>query len=162
MVRRPRLSFANLWNSPMSPLFLFITLLLGACAAYTPWRSRSVVTFAAIVPSVLACLIAVGLALPSLLSGESWVTDWWYIDSFSGLLLVLIALLSVAAVIVSTGYLQHEQEERIVGLRQVRFYYASLHLFTLGMMATVISNNIMVLWLALESTTPSPALLLAF
>lgn len=136
----------------MSPLFLFIALPFSACAAYIPWRRSTTVHSVAIVASVFTALLALNLGWRPLFFGVPLITDWWYIDAFSGVLLMLIALLTLAAMIVSTGYLR----------QNIRFYYASLHLFSLGMMTTVVANNIMLLWLALESTTLSTTLLVAF
>ncbi|MDO8648854.1 MAG: proton-conducting transporter membrane subunit [Candidatus Peregrinibacteria bacterium] len=146
----------------MSPLPLIITLLLGACAAYVPWRSRSAVHSTAIAVAVVAVLLSTSLGWHAVLTGTPRITEWWFIDAFSGLLTILISLLSLAAVIVSSGYLRTEEREHIVHLQQMRFYYASLHLFALGMLMTVLSNNIIILWLALESTTLSTTLLVAF
>ncbi|TSC79925.1 MAG: hypothetical protein G01um101425_402 [Candidatus Peregrinibacteria bacterium Gr01-1014_25] len=146
----------------MTPSLLFITTLLGACAAYAPWRSRLAIQSSAILASLLTASVALVLGLRPILSGTTWSTEWWLIDPFSGLLLALIALLSVSATIVSTGYLRHEQEVHIIDLQHIRFYYMSLHLFVLGMMATVMANHVLVLWLALESTTLSTTLLVAF
>ena len=146
----------------MTPLLLFIVLPLSACAVYLPWRNCTMVHSTAILSSILTFFIALNLGFGPIFSGTSRITQWWHIDAFSGFLLILIALLSFAAIIVSTGYLQQEEKEEHLMNRHIRFYYASLHLFVLGMMTTVIANNMMMLWLALESTTLSTTLLVAF
>lgn len=146
----------------MTPLLLFITTLLGIAAAWAPWRSTKGLHASAVLASLLTACTATALGLPPLIGKEQLIGAWWLIDPFSGLMLVLIALLSFAATCVSTTYLRHEHREHVVRLPRMCFYYASLHLFAFGMMMTVLSNNIMVLWLALESTTLSTTLLVAF
>ena len=55
----------------MSPLLLFLTLLLGACAAYAPWRSRSANHVAAILTAVLTMVVAMNIGFPPLLTNTS-------------------------------------------------------------------------------------------
>ncbi|MFA6183537.1 MAG: proton-conducting transporter membrane subunit [Parcubacteria group bacterium] len=81
------------------------------------------------------------------------ITHWWMMDSFSALIVFLIAFVYVATVIVSVRYIGHEYDKKIITLHQYKLYFALLQLFVLCMLITVTTNNSLILWLALEGTT---------
>jgi hydrogenase-4 component F len=84
---------------------------------------------------------------------EKQVSHWWMSDSFSALLVFLVAFVSLMAVIVSARYIGHEYKEKIINLHQYKLYFSLLQMFVLCMIVTLTTNNSLVLWLALEGTT---------
>lgn len=146
----------------MLPIVLIGTLLLGALTALLPLTERRVrdlnVVFA-IVTSVLAVLIA----WPGFTqSGVFGPADLWYRDSLSSLLTVLIAIISLSSSVVSHRYLAHEFKENITSLTDIRQYYAMTPVFVASMYAATLTNNIGLMWVAIEATTLSTTLLVAF
>ncbi|MFA5986918.1 MAG: proton-conducting transporter membrane subunit [Parcubacteria group bacterium] len=79
--------------------------------------------------------------------------SWWTVDGFSGLMVVLIACVYMAAVVISIRYIGHEAEERIISFYQYKLYFTLFPLFAVCMAITVLTNNSLLLWLALEGTT---------
>lgn len=84
---------------------------------------------------------------------EKEISHWWLIDSFSALLIFLVAFVYVAATIISTRYIGHEYKEKIITLHQYKLYFALFQMFVLCMILTLMTNNSLLLWLALEGTT---------
>lgn len=100
--------------------------------------------------------------LPHLFNSESYLNSWWFLDSFSAIMALLATFVYAAAITVSFRYVKHEYEERLITVSDVRLYFVLFHLFVLCMLVTVLSNNVLLLWIALEGTTLSSAFLVGF
>jgi hydrogenase-4 component F len=86
----------------------------------------------------------------------------WYADPFAGLLVLVISFVQWTATMTSIVYLREERKEKIITLRQMRWYHALVQLFVLSMFVTVIADNLGLMWIALEATTLTTAFLVAF
>lgn len=104
-----------------------------------------VVSFGALFSSIYI------LFLPNL------TTDFFYIDGLSKIFLVMTSAVYVAAVIFSIYYIEHIQNK----LFQSHFYFFLLNTFVLTMLFTVILNNLGLVWVAVEATTVTSALLIS-
>lgn len=144
-----------------------VSILLGlsALAVAAPYLLRSPrAVFAAAAAFGTALLgLSAYIALPvivgkAVLSGGGL----WYVDPFAGVLLLLIAFLQWSAVLVSIEYLTRELREKAVDRARLRRYFALLFAFVLSMMLSVVSNNLGFMWVALEGTTLTTTLLVAF
>ncbi len=85
--------------------------------------------------------------------------ETFYCDSLSAYILMIIALLSAAASIYSIEYMAAELKAGAITPRGLRYYYFLLNLFIFTMMLVPISNNLALLWIAIEATTLVSALL---
>lgn len=84
---------------------------------------------------------------------EKQISHWWMLDGFSALIIFLVAFVYIATTIVSVRYIGHEYKEKIIGIRQYKLYFGLFQMFVLCMVLTLITNNSLVLWLAIEGTT---------
>jgi len=84
---------------------------------------------------------------------DKQLSAWWQMDSFSALMAILIASIYIFSLIISIRYIGHEYEEKIITLFQYKLYFALFQIFSLCMVLTVLTNNSLLLWLALEGTT---------
>lgn len=84
---------------------------------------------------------------------EEQLGHWWVIDSFSALLVILISFIYIVSLIVATRYIGHEHEEKIINLHQYKLFFTLFQLFAACMIVTVLANNSLLLWLAIEGTT---------
>lgn len=91
----------------------------------------------------------------SLSAGQQWL----YIDSLGAIFLGLIGVVGFLAGIYSIGYMQTELKEGHLDLRTYARYHGFFHLFFFTMLLAVMSNNIIVMWIAIEATTLSSAFL---
>lgn len=89
----------------------------------------------------------------------AWATGWLALDAFSAFMLTLVALIYMAAMLVSYRYVGHEYHEGIINLAQVRTYFCLIALFAFSMVMVLLANNTILLWIALEGTTLSSTFL---
>jgi hydrogenase-4 component F len=87
-----------------------------------------------------------------------------FVDALSAIMLATIATLGLAAAVISVRYLRHDLAAGHVpdGRTGVRWYFLGLHAFLGTMIATVIVNNLGLLWVGIEATTLASALLVGF
>jgi hydrogenase-4 component F len=143
----------------MNFIIVLAVFLLASAAAAIMTNEKAVRTV-----SVIAAFVGGGavfaLALPVLFGfSVSWSNQLLLVDRFSALMAALVAFVYVAATMVSARYIGHEHHEGIVTANDVRLYFSLLHLFVLSMVVTVLTNNTLLLWLALEGTTLSSTFL---
>ena len=134
-------------NIHLLPLLCSFT---GALLCLLPVRSFDKII------SVIASLAAFGSVI-FLLTKENIVTDTYYIDGLSKLLLLTIALLYLATVLYSLAYLKHILNP----LFKNKLYYFLLNLFATSMFFSVSMDNIGLIWVGIEATTVTSALLVA-
>ncbi len=107
----------------------------------------------------ISVIVAFGALFSSIyiLYLPNFTTDFFYIDGLSKIFLVMTSTVYVAAVIFSIYYIEHIQNK----LFQSHFYFFLLNTFVLTMLFTVILNNLGVVWVAVEATTVTSALLIS-
>lgn len=145
---------------------MYTTLL--ACAvvvsALLPFFGRSVrtTTLLSFVGSSLVFALGLVVGLHALVSSPTVTGGLWYLDPFAGLLVLLVTFVQWTASIASISYLSEEGREGIVTLTQARHYGALASLFVLSMLVGIMSDNLGLMWVAIEATTLTTALLVAF
>ena len=80
-----------------------------------------------------------------------------YVDGFSKLMQLMISGVYVLTVIFSIYYLEHIKNK----LFQTNLYFLLLNLFVVSMFFTVMVDNVGLLWVGVEATTVTSALLIA-
>ncbi len=141
---------------------LICLLIVAAACGYLPVsirRQADIACLFALLSSVMAVYIAWPGFSQSRVFGPASV---WYLDGLSALIMVLIAIISLSTMLVSRRYLALRYADRIISLTDIRHYYSTAWLFIATMYVAVLANNLGVLWLALEISTLTIALLTAF
>jgi len=82
-----------------------------------------------------------------------------YADAISAFMVFLITLIGLAVSIYSVGYMGRELDSEIISIKQLRMYYTLLHAFIFTMLLVVVSDNLGVMWIAIEATTLASAFL---
>lgn len=85
-----------------------------------------------------------------------------YLDAFGALLVVVIAVVGWGAAAYSVGYLQHDVAAGRLKSDQPRWFYVWYHLFVMAMLAVVTTDNLGLMWVAIEATTVFSAVLVGF
>jgi len=85
-----------------------------------------------------------------------------YVDALSGLLLAVVALVGWLGAAYAIGYTQHDVAARRITAGQVRWFYIWYHLFVLTMLAVLVTDNLGLMWAAIEATTLASAILVGF
>ncbi len=141
-------------------LLLLIPLLampVLALVGHKPWAGRfnNWVNAATFAISVILALIV--LRAGTLISDD----HWWLVDSFSVYLIALTALVGLTTGIFSGPYMEHEREIGRLTHRRLRLYYAMYQGFMLAMYLILVTNNMGILWVAMEGATLATVLLVS-
>ncbi len=101
--------------------------------------------------------------------GGSVLTSWsneLRVDALSALLIAVVAVIGLVAVVYSANYLEHEGVLDRIGVgqteRRIPIFYALVIWFLGTMSWAVVTNNIVMLYVAVEATTLTSGLLVAF
>jgi len=148
---------------------LLVPLLATAVMAVT--RSVRRMELVHLLSAAGSFLAAFWLAADVLKAGPvSWGDGFLYADSLSALVAVLTAFVYLASAPYAIGYFRRDQEPRDAGegddgrtsAAELRKYYVLTPLFAFSMFLVVVSNNLGVMWVAVESTTLASVFLVAF
>jgi hydrogenase-4 component F len=87
--------------------------------------------------------------------------DFFFIDAFSVYLTVLTSFVSVTTAIFSRRYMNREMSDGTLSHRRIRFYHSMFQLFIFAMLLCLLTNNVGILWIAMELATLSTVLLVS-
>ncbi len=117
------------------------------------------------VAGALACSVLVGIAAV----GGTALTSFGrqiYADSLSAILVVLVSFIGLLATIYSVRYMRHQVQEgglpHTTTEGRLTAFYGWLMLFVATMLWACLSNNIIMLYVAVEASTIASGLLVAF
>lgn len=85
-----------------------------------------------------------------------------YIDALSAFIISIVAIIGLLAALYSVGYINHEIKEGEVPKEHLSRYYFGFYIFIFTMLLVVTSNNLGIMWVAVEGTTLASALLVGF
>jgi hydrogenase-4 component F len=84
-----------------------------------------------------------------------------FVDPFNVFLVALTAFVAFTTALFSRPYMRTEQEHKRVDSARLRLYHSMYQLFTFTMLLTLLSNNVGMLWVAMEGATLSTVLLVS-
>ncbi|HEX3030134.1 MAG TPA: hydrogenase 4 subunit F [Clostridia bacterium] len=90
------------------------------------------------------------------------LNNLFYIDSFSGLMLITITFVLLLISVFSIGYMNEELRRKHTSIRKLKLYYTLLHTFILIMIFAITTQNMGVMWIAIEAITLAAAFLVGF
>ncbi len=115
-----------------------------------------------IVGSAFTCASGIGLAIQVYIQGPMLAgKNFFFVDAFNVYLAVLTAFVSMTTAVFSRKYMRRELEHGHVGHFRMRFYHAMFQLFIFAMLLCLLTNNVGVLWIAMELATLSTVLLVS-
>ncbi|WP_200550199.1 hydrogenase 4 subunit F [Kosakonia sp. LAM2021] len=122
--------------------------------------ARTLVTVVHTLGISLLLVIALWTIAEAVREGEIFAASrWLHIDSLSGLFLSLLGVIGFITGLYSIGYMRHEVDHGEISVPTLCYYYGFFHLFLFTMLLVVTSNNLIVMWAAIEATTLSSAFL---
>jgi hydrogenase-4 component F len=86
----------------------------------------------------------------------------FYLDQLSAYMLMLLAFVAFMVALYSIGYMGTEFEEKRFGIGRLRAFYTLLQALVFTMVLVVVSNNLGIMWIAIEGTTLASAFLVGF
>lgn len=84
----------------------------------------------------------------------------FYMDGLSAFIMGIVIFLGTASAIYSIHYIDHEFQVGLIDKNGIRRYYALFHLFIFTMLLVTVSNNLVLMWIAIEATTIVSAILI--
>ncbi|MEO7326260.1 MAG: hydrogenase 4 subunit F [Dokdonella sp.] len=111
----------------------------------------------------LATLIAAGaLVLRVIVEGSMTMAhEQFFIDPFNVFLIALTALVGFTTAVFSRPYMRIEEEHGRLNARRLRLYHSMYQLFMAAMLVALSTNNMGLLWVAMEAATLSTVLLVS-
>jgi hydrogenase-4 component F len=87
--------------------------------------------------------------------------EQFFVDPFNVFLVALTALVAFTTALFSRPYMRIEQEHGRITAARLRLYHAAYQLFTFTMLLSLLTNNVGILWVAMEGATLSTVLLVS-
>ena len=141
-------------------LVLGIPLLGGlvlALAGHKPWAPEinSAMSFATLCAAAL-------LTMKVVADGPMVALDeQFFVDQFNVFLVALTAFVGFTTALFSRPYMRIEEHHGRVNSARLRLYHSMYQLFSFTMVLCLLSNNVGILWVALEGATLSTVLLVS-
>lgn len=115
-----------------------------------------------IAASAITLVAALGLAYQVLQQGSFTAHGQaFFLDAYNVFLVSLTAFVATTTAIFSGPYMMHEQQIGRVTSNRLRLYHSMFQLFVFGMYLALTTNNLGVLWIALELATLATVLLVS-
>jgi len=135
---------------------LFGALLFGLIGH---WRSAKNINIAINGATFVAALL---LALEVFENGPILSTGkFFFVDAFNVYLILLNAFVGLTTSIFSGPYMTHEREIGRVGDKRMRLYHSMFQGFLFTMLVALSTNNLGILWVAIEAATLTTVLLVS-
>jgi hydrogenase-4 component F len=143
-----------LWLAPLVPLLVGASMLL--------LRDRRLLAALDVGGSLAVLGLVVAIARKVSATGPVGAFGTFRADEVAVLFLLLIGLLAVAVSVATVGWMRQEIARGHMRAERLRYYYALVHGFIATMLVTVLADNLGILWIAMEGTTITSALLVGF
>jgi hydrogenase-4 component F len=131
--------------------------LLLAAIGERAWSSRANVAV-----SLLTWLASIALTVRVITDGPILVAGkLFFVDSFNVFLVALTAFVGFTTAIFSRPYMQIEQNHGRLTPARLRLYHSMFQVFNFTMLLALLTNNMGILWVALEAATLATVLLVS-
>ena len=147
-------SSSLLWLTPLLSFTVGLAMLL--------LRSRRLLAVLDVAGSLAVLGLTLEIARQVVQGGPLGALGVFRADQVAVLFLVLIGLLAVAVSVATVGWMRQEIARGQMHAERLRYYYALVHGFLATMLVTVLADNLGILWIAMEGTTITSALLVGF
>lgn len=154
--------FANPFSSVES--VLVVSLLLTPVVSgllITLLKRKRIIETTTIISSSLILIQGLFL-LPHILEKKtiSIFDGTFYLDSLSAIMIITISLVGFLASLYSVNYMGRQYDKLIVDGKKLVRYYQGFNMFLFTMLLVPVSNNLGIMWIAIEATTLVSVLLI--
>jgi hydrogenase-4 component F len=147
------LGAALVWILPLVPTAVGVAMLA--------LRDRRLLAALDVIGSAAVLVLGVALARDVHAAGPQ-AAGPLRADALAVPFLLLVGLLALCTSIYTVGWMRRELELGSMQLHSLRTYYALVQAFIATMLVTVLADNLGVLWIAMEGTTITSAILVGF
>lgn len=132
-------------------LVLLLSIPAAASALVSLARKRAVMEAIHVAAAIGALLVAAVVATSTRANVAIGLSGFLRADALSGFMVMIITLIGAVSGIYAVGYMRLEFDED--HLARVRVFYALFQLFVVTMLLAVTTDNLGVMWVAIEGTT---------
>jgi hydrogenase-4 component F len=126
------------------------------------WGHRPFAAGVNAVTSLLTFLASAALTVRVVSLGPLTVMhELFFVDAFNVFLVALTAFVGFTTAIFSRVYMRIEQDRGKLSAGQLRLYHSMYQLFTFTMLLALLTNNVGILWVAMEAATLATVLLVS-
>lgn len=144
------------------PLLLLVLPLITALVCLLP-MSRKILWAVNILGSTATAVCALLIARVVFTQGViQEYRNFIFIDSLGAFIISIIALVGLVSALYSMGYNSYDLREGEIKEGRLKWYYFWVYIFIFTMLAVVVSNNLGIMWVAIEGTTLASALLVGY
>lgn len=136
---------------------LAVAALIGLCPRNLPAACFEFAHLASITFVLVLSLMIVGQVMNG--SDLTAFGDWFVIDSLGAVFLLVIGVVGFLTGLYSISYLRHDVAHGALDAGKLKIYYGFFSLFLFTMLLAASSNNIVMMWVAVEATTLGSAFL---
>lgn len=137
---------------------LLITI-VTAIVCYSIKRAN-LIGYVSLAGSILLAVLMAPLAYKAVNQPITLLGGLLYMDALSAYIASIVAVLAVASSAYSIRYMEHELEVGLINVKGIRRYYLLLNVFICTMLIVTMSNNLALMWIAIEATTIVSTLLI--
>lgn len=141
---------------------LILTPFIAALCSFLFVKNRVLLNFLAIISAVLELLSMAGIVYQVYATHESVNAPLVSIDPLGAFVLFITVVVGFFATWYSVGYLNTELQKGIIDSSRIRHYFSLFHLFLGAMIVAIVTNNSIIMWIAIEATTLSTTFLISF
>src|SRR5262245_14701014 len=151
------------------PFLLLVPLAASGFTALTKGRrAMEIIHLGSAVGSFVAAILLASEVLSH--GSSSWGSGFLFADHLSALVVLLTAFVYLACAPYAIGYFRADERNQVFGsegagskhLAKLYKYYVLTPLFAFSMFLVAVSNNLGVMWVALEGTTLASIFLVTF
>ncbi len=110
------------------------------------------------------CTFAAAAVLTTRVISSGSFTAWdeqFFVDAFNVFLVALTAFVGFSTSLFSRPYMRIEQHHGKLSVNMLRLYYSMYQLFSFTMLLALLTNNMGILWVAMEAATLTTVLLVS-
>ena len=146
----------------MIEILLVLGLPLGGAALLALLGHRPVAPNVNVAVSFCTFLAAAALTARVVTDGPMLVLDrQFFVDPFNVFLVALTAFVGLTTAIFSRPYMRIEEEHKRLTVGRLRLYHSMFQLFNFTMLLALLTNNMGILWVAMEAATLTTVLLVS-
>jgi hydrogenase-4 component F len=143
-----------LWITPLVPALFALAMLA--------FRDRTILAALDVGGSFAVLGLGAVIAHEVAVAGPVSAVGLFRADDVSVIFLLLIGVLAVASSIATAGWMRRDIEQGQMREGHLRYYHALVQGFIATMLVTVLADNLGILWIAMEGTTITSAILVGF
>ncbi|MEK6930831.1 MAG: hydrogenase 4 subunit F, partial [Thermoproteota archaeon] len=127
----------------------------------TLFKRKRIIETTTIISSLL--ILIQGLFLLSYILEKKTISIFdgtFYLDSLSAIMIITISLVGFLTSLYSVNYMGRQYDKLIVDGKKLVRYYQGFNMFLFTMLLVPVSNNLGIMWIAIEATTLVSVLLI--